>query len=76
MRNSIKVAYGYIRNIFNMMCTCCGCEFKVEAQGEKGYREREEFCCPECRKVYGCSASDTPSITLLKRRTDDRIGQY
>lgn len=76
MKNSIKAAYGYIKNIFKMICPCCGCEFKVETQVEKGHREREEFCCPECQEEYGCSASDSPTVTLLKRRTDGRIGQY
>ena len=72
----MEVTYGYMKNIFNMTCTCCGCEFRVEIQRQKGYRERVEYCCPECRKIYGCSASDSPSITLLQRRTDDRIGDY
>ena len=78
MRNSIEVAYGYIKNVFNMFCTCCGCKFRVEVKEQKGYKDREEFCCPECKKEYGCSASDSPSIsiTLLERRTDDRIGQH
>lgn len=68
--------YGYTRDIFNMVCISCGCEFSVEVSGQKGRREREEYSCPECGKYYGCSASNPPIVTLLKPRTDGRIGHY
>lgn len=72
MNNPYEAAYGYIKDDFEQTCDDCGAKFRVVVPGQKGHEESEEYYCPECGKEYRVRASNTPSVTLISKRTDGK----
>ena len=72
MSNPYDAAHGYIKDDFIQPCDVCGAKFRVVVPGQKGHEEPEEYYCPECGKEYYVRASNTPSVTLISKRTDGK----
>lgn len=66
----------YLRGTFQQTCGFCGCVFRVDVPGQTGREGPENYYCPECRKRFPVKASDSPTITLISKRTDGRRKQY
>lgn len=62
----------YPGNSYNETCRFCGAVFHVEVMLQDGHNESEEYYCPECYKKYKIRACITPSVTLIRKRTDNR----
>ena len=57
-------------------CDYCGCVFHMENQLQDGHNESEEYYCPECQKEYKIRAYNTPTVTLISKRTDGKTDRY
>lgn len=68
--------HSYADKDFNEKCDYCGCIFRVQNQLQDGHNEIEEYCCPECGKEYKIRACNTPTITLISKRTDGRTDLF
>jgi Zn finger protein HypA/HybF involved in hydrogenase expression len=74
MSSWVEAATGYQKDDFQENCDCCGAVFRVVIPGQKGQEESEEYCCPECHKDFKCRASNSPSVSLVSKRTDGLTG--
>ena len=72
MSSYLEASFGYLKDEFDETCTHCGCVFHVVVPGQKGHEESEEYYCPECMTEYRCRASNSPTVTLVSKRTDGR----
>ncbi|MEE8210785.1 MAG: hypothetical protein V3V64_00130 [Acidiferrobacterales bacterium] len=66
----------YVRGTFQQTCGFCGCVFRVEVPGQIGQEEPKNYYCPECHKRFPVKASDSPTTTLISKRTDGLKKQY
>lgn len=73
MSNPYEPAYGYQKDEFDKTCEVCGSVFHVSVPGQKGHEESEEYYCPVCNKEYRIRASNTPTVTLISKGTDENI---
>ena len=76
MSSSLEATFGYEKSNHEQTCDYCGCVFQVVAPGQKGHEEPEEYYCPECNKEYKTRASNSPTVTLIKPRTDGKTDKY
>lgn len=72
MSSWVEATKGYLKDKFEKTCDYCGAKFRVEVPGQKGHEETEEYYCPECGKEYKCRASNSPTVTIISKRTDNR----
>ncbi len=72
----LEGARPYLRGTFQQTCGFCGCVFRVAVPGQLGQEGPEFYSCPECRKKFPVRASETPTITLISKRTDGRNNRY
>jgi len=76
MTSPLEPTFGYEKDNFEKTCDYCGCVFQVIVPGQKGHEEPEEYYCPECNKEYKYRASNSPTVTLIKPRTDGRTDKH
>ncbi len=67
--------YGHSES-FEKHCDYCGAEFRVHVPRQAGHEESEEYFCPECKKMYKTRASNSPSTTIINKRTDGKTDRY
>lgn len=66
----------YPGSCYDQTCSFCGAILRVESQLQDGHNEREEYYCPECHKEYGVRACFSPTVELIKGRSDGRTCRY
>lgn len=76
MTSPLEPTFDYEKSNHEQTCDYCGCVFQVEAPGQIGHEESEEYYCPECKKEYQTRASNSPRVTLIKSRTDGKTDTY
>jgi len=75
MPSWVEATIDYQKDDFEQTCDCCGAVFRVVVPGQSGHEEPEEYYCPECHKEFKCRASNSPTVSLISKRTDGLNGR-